>query len=390
MDKLQYSFLQIIRSAINQSKIELDENIDLDKLISIAKRHRITTMFFYGLINSGFNANDSKLQDLFMQACRDVVINERQQSELSKIIQSFEESNIDYITLKGAELKSLYPKSEMRPMGDIDILIKVDQYEEIKKIMTRLGYSERDESNHEYIWSNAHCLIELHKFLIPSYNTDYFNYFGDGWRLGTEKCGSKYIMSKEDNFIYLFTHFAKHYRDSGIGLRHIIDIWVYLNANDNLNMHYIGSEMKKLQLYDFFQNIIKTLNVWFGGEEPTNVTDFITEYIFGNGVYGTKNTHILAMALRDKKQKKSIKTIRLKKMFRSIFVSYKGMCKYYPFLTRFPLFLPIMWCVHLCKRVMTKNKIKQYGEDMQLISEEKVLNYEKELKFVGLNFNFGE
>ena len=104
MDKLQYSFLQIIRSAINQSKIELDENIDLDKLISIAKRHRITTMFFYGLINSGFNANDSKLQDLFMQACRDVVINERQQSELSKIIQSFEESNIDYITLKGAEL----------------------------------------------------------------------------------------------------------------------------------------------------------------------------------------------------------------------------------------------------------------------------------------------
>ncbi len=97
--------------------------------------------------------------------------------------------------------------------------------------MNRLGYLPGVESNHEYVWDKKNMLhVELHKMLIPSYNKDYYAYFGDGWRLAKKYDGSEFKMSDEDTFVYIFTHFAKHYRDAGIGIRHITDIYVYLKS----------------------------------------------------------------------------------------------------------------------------------------------------------------
>ena len=123
--------------------------------------------------------------------------------------------------LKGTLLKEMYPKKELRAMGDADILIKTEQYDKIKPIMQGLGFEERTESDHELIWRKPQLLLELHKKLIPSYNKDYYAYFGDGWQLGKPNSNfpHRFEMSDEDQMIYLFTHFAKHYRDAGIGIR---------------------------------------------------------------------------------------------------------------------------------------------------------------------------
>ncbi len=390
MDKIHFEFLQILKSALENTNYNLSETYNFEQCLRIAKKHRITTMFYYGLINSGVSPQDPKVQTLFDSACRDVVTNERQKYEMSRIIAAFDEHKIDYMLLKGAELKAIYPKPEMRPMGDIDVLIKTAQYKQIKPIMESFGFKEFGESNHEYIWKKSSCLIELHKFLIPSYNTDYFSYYGNGWKLAKKTVGTRYSLSKEDNLIYLFTHFSKHYRDSGIGLRHIIDIWVYITNNPDLDNDYVYSQLKRLKLDEFYNNIIATLKYWFRDEPSNNITEFITEFIFNNGVYGTKHTHILAMALRDKKAKKSLTGIRFKKVYHSIFVSYKGMCKLYPVLIKWPVLLPFYWVAHLFKRIFLKNKLKTYGSDFALLNEKNITEYENALKFVGLDFNFEE
>ena len=390
MDKLHADFLQIIKSALEASHAPLAETWNLDELYKIAQRHRITTMFYYGLIHSGLSSQDSFMQSLFGSVCYDVITSETQKHELRRIVAAFDEHQIDYMLLKGAELKEIYPKPEMRPMGDIDILIRITQYQQIKPIMEALGFTEYDESNHEYIWSKDGCLIELHKFLIPSYNTDFFSYYGDGWRLAKNVAGTHYTLSDEDCFIYLFTHFAKHYRDSGIGLRHIVDIWVYVSTHPNLNHTYILSELEKLQLDEFYLNILATLKNWFCDAPSNHITEFITEFIFSNGVYGTKHTHILAMALRDKKAKKSLWHIRFQKMYHSIFVSYNGMCKLYPILSKWPVLLPLYWGVHLFRRIFVKKQLKSYSNDMTLLNHEDISEYEKALNFVGLAFRFEE
>ena len=58
-------------------------------------------------------------------------------------------------------------------------------------------------------------------------------------------------MTPEDEFIYLFTHFAKHYRDGGIGCRYVVDLWVFLRNNPTMDPEKIKRELDKLQLREF-------------------------------------------------------------------------------------------------------------------------------------------
>lgn len=390
MDTLYSDFLKILKSALQNTTEQLSETYSFEQCLDIAKRHQIKAMFYYGLMNCGVSQTEAKLPALFEHVCREMAVNETQKYEYSLLTAAFDEQGIDYLPLKGIELKEIYPSPEMRPMGDIDILIKVPQYREIKPIMEKLGFEEGVESNHEFVWRKPGCMIELHKLLIPSYNKDYFAYYGDGWRLAKKQSGTRYCLSDEDKFIYLFTHFAKHYRDSGIGLRHIIDVWVYLKNYPDLDLDYVLTELKKLQLDEFYKNIVDTLEFWFGDGKSTDITEFITEFIFNNGVYGTKHTHILSTALKDKKEKKSISAIKRKKVLNAIFVPYSDMCKLYPVLEKWPVFFPFYWVPHFFIRVFQKGRLKNYANDYSLLKEESVSGYEKELHFVGLDYNFEE
>lgn len=390
MNRVYADFLQLIKSAIQNIPISSIDQSNLDTWVHIAKKHRITTLFYYGVVNSGcFPLTDPKIKPLFQAACADLVVHERQMHDLNRITQAFDVNGIDHMIVKGPNIKAIYPKPEMRPMSDIDILIRTEQYEVIRPVMTDLGFEELLESDHEFVWQNAKCHIELHKFLIPSYNPDYFSYYGNGWRLARKAEGSRYVLSDEDAFIYLFTHFSKHYRDSGIGLRHVIDLWVY-RSNTKLDETYIVDELKKLQLDEFYVNIMTMLRTWFEDEPATPVTEFITEYIFSNGVYGTRHSQILSKALREKKANKTTKGLRVKRVWKMVFPPFNALCQRYPVLEGWPILLPFIWFWHLLRRLFSVKKMQRYGKEMALINEKNISEYEKALHYVGLDFNFEE
>jgi len=391
MNRVYADFLQIVKSAIQHIPIPSADLSNFDVWVNIAQQHRITTLFYYGVVNSGlFAPADPKIKPLFREACTDLVIHERQIHELNRITHAFDESGIDYMIVKGPNLKAIYPKPEMRPMSDIDILIRTEQYEKIRPVMENLGFEEKLESNHEFVWQNAKCHIELHKFLIPSYNPDYFAYYGNGWRLAQKVEGCRHVLSDEDAFIYLFTHFAKHYRDSGIGLRHVIDLWVCRCHNPELDEAYIRNELKKLQLDTFYANVLEALRTWFDKAPSTPVTECITETIFHSGVYGTRHSQLLSSALREKKTSGSGKGLRLRRIWKIVFLPFDAMCQRYPVLNRCPILLPFVWAWHLVRRLFAVDKMKRYRKDMALINEKNVTEYERSLHFVGLDFNFEE
>lgn len=390
MNRVYADFLQLIKSAIQNIPIPSLDLSNFDAWVHIAKKHRITTMLYYGLVHSGrFSPTDPKIKPLFQAACADLVVHERQMHDLNRITQAFDANGIDHMIVKGPNIKAIYPKPEMRPMCDIDILIRTEQYEAIRPVMTDLGYEEKLESNHEFVWQNAKGHIELHKFLIPSYNPDYFSYYGNGWRLARKAEGSRYVLSDEDAFIYLFTHFAKHYRDSGIGLRHVIDLWV-CHGHKQLNETYMLDELKKLQLDEFYANIMAMLRTWFDGEPATPVTEFITDFIFHNGVYGTRHSQILSKALREKKTNKTAKGLRVKRVWRMVFLPFDALRQRYPVLERWPILLPFVWFWHLLRRLFSVRKMQRYGKEMAIINEKNISEYENALHYVGLDFNFEE
>ena len=61
---------------------------------------------------------------------------EKQLEAVNKIYAAFDKNGIDYLPLKGCNMKYLYPKPELRSMGDADILIREEQYKSIKDIVS--------------------------------------------------------------------------------------------------------------------------------------------------------------------------------------------------------------------------------------------------------------
>ena len=225
MTELQQGILTLIKSAILDKPLPLPEGFSLDGLLPLCREHEITPMVCEGSVNCGIH-NTPSFRPMLLESCQHLLASERQAGLARKIYRAFNENGIDYMPVKGCLMKQRYPKHEFRPMGDADILIRMDQYHKIPPIMRQLGFIEGVESDHEYIWQSRSLHLELHKRLVPSYNKDYFAYFGDGWRLASQHKGTRYSMSPEDEFIYMFVHLAKHYRDGGIGCRQMVDLWI--------------------------------------------------------------------------------------------------------------------------------------------------------------------
>lgn len=391
MNNLQRGVIDIVYSALTGEKITLSKNFDFSEGVKVAKKHKIEVMFYYGALNCGFAQDEPLMQELFMLVCGNIAISERQLYAVKELFTAFDEHKIAYLPLKGTVLKSMYPKFEMRSMSDADILIKTEQYGTIKPIMQGLGYTEITESNHELIWKKQNIHIELHKRLIPSYNKDYYAYYGDGWRLAKVQDGTRYSMTDEDQMIYLFTHFAKHYRDAGIGIKHIIDLWVYRKKKPALDEAYIKKELTALQLYDFYVNIINTLSGWFEDRESDEKTDFISEIIFNSGVYGTHESDVLSDAYKQVKSGEKAKNIRIINFFKTAFLPYSNMSQKYHILKKAPFLLPVMWIIRCFEIVFCKSdKIKAQVNDFKNTTADRITEYGQALNFVGLDFNFKE
>lgn len=346
MTDFKRDFFSIIKSALTGEKVEISQNFNWEKAYKLAQSHRITPIIYYGVINSRCNITSELFEKIESKTYSGLSISLKQLYELEKLYEVFEKNGIDYMPLKGAVIKSFYPKPEMRYMGDIDILIKTQQYETIQDSLNSMGYKKAYESDHELAWNKKSIYLELHKRLIPSYNKDFYEYFGSGWQLAHKKSKYRYELSDEDTFIYIITHFAKHYRDGHVEIRNLLDIKVYLSAKPNLDFVYIEQELKKLSLYDFYQNCINTFDYWFNNLEPTPITTAITDKVLLS-TYKAEEMGAISYAVKKSKSIKSIRLIKFQKVFWLVFLPYENMTYKYPFLKKHSYLLPVMW-VYRC------------------------------------------
>ena len=390
MTDLQQGILTLIKSALIDQPLPLPPDFSLEGILPLCREHEITPMVCEGAVNCGIHHTPS-FRPFLLESCQHTLASERQAALVKSIFRAFNAHGIDYMPVKGCLMKQRYPKHEFRPMGDVDILIRPEQYKDIRPLMLQLGFHECVESNHEYIWDSISLHVELHKRLVPSYNKDYYAYFGDGWRLATQRKGTRYAMKPEDEFIYLFVHLAKHYRDGGVGCRQMVDLWVQRRTFPNLDQDYLRRELRKLRLLEFYDNVFKTLTVWFEDGEPDDVTECITDFIFSAGSWGKDENHILSEALREQKMAGSALGGKFVSGIKLIFPPYSGMAMHFPVLKKAPVLLPVMWPVRWFELIFIRRKSAlEKGALMRTATADRVQSYQEQLNYVGLDFHFRE
>ena len=384
--------ITLVRSALKGEKYDYNCDFDYDYILRIAKDHQMYSMLYTGAVNLGADKKAPQMRALFDRVCKSIMISDRQLHQANRIMNAFEDNGIDHLALKGIILKSMYPEAHMRLMGDADILVRLNQIDLCDKVMVELGFEKGPESDHELIYTHKDLFVELHKRTIPSYNKDYYAYFGDGWEKAkiSDSAEYRYTYNPEDEFIFIFTHFAKHYRDAGIGFRHLCDLWVYLSNKPNLNDDYMKTELEKLCLYDFYLNIRDALTYCFEGKGLTDRAEFILNNIFKSGAYGTREAGRLSDAVKMSKGK-TVRGAWIKKIIKIACPPYKTMTQRYSVLKKVPVLLPIFWVVNWFEILLFRRKnIKKRTDEIRSLSVDKIENYQQGLNFVGLDFNFEE
>lgn len=384
---------RLIKSALTGQPLPLPEGFDLEQVQDLLKKHKIENIVYYGAVNCGIDPRTAVMTGLFSATYKCLYAHERQQREAEQLLRCFEEQGIDHMPLKGMLTKKLYRRSDMRIMGDADILIRMEQYSRIKPLLEQLGFTEKLESDHELVWVKPGLYLELHKRLIPSYNYDYAAYFGDGWRLA-KPCADKpycYELSAEDHLVYLFTHFAKHYRDGGIGIRHLTDLYVFRNAYPQLDEAYVRRELQVLQLDVFYSNIWAALDRVFDDGPGNQATDLIISTVLGSGLYGTKEQRIAAAGAWEKASGNTVGQAKRSRWLRLALPPYSVMREKYPILEKAAILLPVMWVVRWFSTWCTKKQtIRSQQDRMRMMTKSRVDHYEQALQEVGLAFHFEE
>ena len=386
MNVTQQGLIALMTSAVLRQPRPLPTDFNLQEALPLIRQHHIAALVYDGAERCGLTRKDPAMAKLFQVYCNFLLVSEGQMGQLSRIFHAFEENGIDYLPLKGCNMKALYPKPELRSMGDADVLIRLEQYDRIEPIMKSLGFEQQYESDHELVWSSPELEVELHKYLIPTYNRDMYAYFGDGWQLAVPSGGSRWDMTPEDAFVFLFAHFAKHYRDGGIGCRYVLDLWVYLRANPELRMDRVMAALEELKLHRFYGNISRLMAVWFEGAQPDERTEFLTEFIFASGSWGNMEQRVVAESVRNMQRSKWTGG-KLGYLWHTAFPDRKALQGKYPVLRKAPWLLPGVWLVRpVWKLVFERSSLERQKQVMDAMTQETLDTHRQMLMFVELEY----
>lgn len=343
------SFLLIIKSIINEDLKTLNtiDNIDWNYVLSTAKKHNLIGVLAYAFSNSYFkNITDKKINLMLQKiSVTSIMVNENQIYESNYIKQIFENNGIDNMHIKGIQTKYRYKQPILRTMGDIDILCKPEQQSLVRKAMSSIGYNDiNEERKHDIYKKSQNLSVEIHRALISS-NSEYYDYCSGVWQRAVLENGCKhcYKMTLEDEFIFNIIHLVDHFKSGGIGIKFILDIYIY-DLLEELDIEYVYAELEKLNLLDFYKNLSLLSKVWFSKQTPTvsnkqkPVIDMLSEYILKNGVFGNLENQNAALITRDG---------RFGFLIKSIFPPYKEMCSMFTWLTGKPYLLLFAWCLRI-------------------------------------------
>lgn len=387
MDSKHRSVIALLKSAITQIPQPLPEMFSLEQIMPLVKRHHMISLVYDGAVCCGVEKTLPGMKSLFEGYCKSLLISNRQMGQIRQLYQAFDAGKIDYMPLKGCNMKDRYPKPELRMMGDADILIRLEQYEQITKILQELGFQEKNVTDHELVWENSALHLELHKHLIPSYNVDFYAYFGAGWDRARIQYGYRYAMSPEDEWIFLFTHFSKHYRDGGIGCRHVVDLWVYLRQAGQLDQAYVEAELEKLHLLKFYQNVLHLIDVWFEDGKEDQMAEYMTQYIFSSGSWGQQSDRLVSRTLRDSKHSVLGFSGKLVYIWHTLFPARQVLQQKYTVLKKHSWMLPVVWVIRpFYKLLFEPQSLKKQKENLSSVNQKDIKTRQDFLNYVGLDY----
>ena len=244
MSIAETQYFALLRSALWDTPIVIDGEVEWDDVMKIAKHHA-TAVLLSGVASQMTESKRPSVSMLgeMQSAMRINLMNHlRLKQILVSAVRLLREHSIEPVLLKGFGLAMLYPNPDLRQFGDIDLYVGLLHFHEACKLLRTLpgGYNWREEGDtgRHYNIEFGPYPMEIHRVSInlsdPKEAAVYESIEREGLLDNAQRVDFEgfelSIPSKEFMVFFTFFHAWYHFLTSGVGWRQVSDVAVTLHA----------------------------------------------------------------------------------------------------------------------------------------------------------------
>lgn len=400
--KTYYMVIKILGDFVNNKIIDKDffneniidvaneensQKIYIGRIYYIAKKHNLVSIMAQAMEKLGFESDSDIWKRWLKEKNKLIYKSVLMDVEREAIQDFFEKNNIWYMLLKGMVIRKYYPAPELREMADNDILFDNKYSKEVYEFMTARGYKSDDYNkgyHDEYLKPPAYN-FEMHRQLVSSKERPkWYEYYKDVKSIlikdtnenretaansESNNTSNQFYFSDNDFYVYFIVHTYKHFLNSGMGLRTVLDVYLYVsNLQEKLDFDYIEEQLKKLDAYDFEQTFrsiaFKMFDENLEDRKWWDLFDVkeqeMLSYVLDAGTYGNLENSVAHKMGYTKGEKKKTSD-KAKYIFRRLFPSMDTIEEFFPFFYKHKWAIPFLYIYRIGKIPFARRK-KVAGE----------------------------
>lgn len=272
-------------------------------------------------------------------------------SALVQVTEALESAHIPYLLVKGAYCRSLYPHPEHRSSSDEDILVPKTYFLQAEQLLLSLGYQRgvEQEESAVHSFSSPMLHLELHRTLTEDSVLEEIlgqqletpmRFSLDGYKIRT--------LPPQEHFLYLTSHFYKHFLTGGVGLRQVADMVMVARQGDIQwtqvweQLHTLGWDVLICGVLEIGETFLglsgvpipEQIRTKCPGVEPL-LGDILDAGVFGSSTMERKHSSLMTLEAVQGREKNSL--------LRTAFPGGKQLVHRYPYLKKWPWLLPVAW-----------------------------------------------
>lgn len=356
--------LKLIRSAVFESNEDFSEFSEFENwngLFSLCSKHSVVGVVYDCFTRAFGERVPAKYALAFKQiAFQEMSFQTVRSMSFETVYKKLRQRGFAPVILKGEVLRRLYPQPESRTSLDEDFLINEKDYPALKNELTLSGFEEVNEGEDDKHWVNKKYSLYFEIHFSPFSKEKSY----EKWNSVFENYDKRIIenengvvsLSREDNLIFLILHAAKHFIYSGVGIKQILDIALFMKEYQNdMDFSYIKNALKKTKMLTFAEELTAFIEQYlyggvhlFGKRQAD--ADFVSDVMSGGslGKGDEERVHSANVTASAFKGKSSLKKI--------LFPPKERLYRKYPFCKKFKILIPVAWVMRILSYIFKNRK----------------------------------
>lgn len=295
----QIALLELLKATLFHCDPQLPDELDWDAVLQEAKDHAVVAL----AAPSVPQEEARKWLPLVDQNTAHTMQLLFVQRELTQLLGA---NSIPFAVLKGTAAAVYYPNPVQRTMGDIDLIVPPDRFDEAKRLLEENGYVTQygDVEDGRHIGFDRHGVaLELHR-RFSTFSLDVEPVIESGLQHTQQATvlGSTFpMLPEQENGIVLLAHMRQHLLEDEycLGLRQVIDWMMYVHANSQNAAWQDGfmALARRFKLDKLAATITSVCKVWLGlpdelsWEADRETVDALFERILSGGNFSRKRSN---------------------------------------------------------------------------------------------------